>query len=108
MRIPGLQWEARCPQSFTQTRISGTHRLARSRFRYVWPSELDLMARLAGMSLRERWSGWASRSPATAPPRVSLGEDRAGSAQYLSADRASQVAAQATRDRLRSVKLLRV
>jgi hypothetical protein len=27
-------------------------------FRYVWPSELDLMARLAGMSLRERWSGW--------------------------------------------------
>jgi SAM-dependent methyltransferase len=28
-------------------------------FRYVWPSELDLMARLAGMSLRERWAGWA-------------------------------------------------
>jgi SAM-dependent methyltransferase len=27
-------------------------------FRYVWPSELDLMARLAGMALRERWSGW--------------------------------------------------
>jgi SAM-dependent methyltransferase len=27
-------------------------------FRYVWPSELDLMARLAGMGLRERWSGW--------------------------------------------------
>ncbi len=27
-------------------------------FRYVWPSELDLMARLAGMSLRERWGGW--------------------------------------------------
>ena len=26
--------------------------------RYVWPSELDLMARIAGMSLRERWSGW--------------------------------------------------
>jgi Methyltransferase domain len=28
-------------------------------FRYVWPSELDLMARLAGMSLRERWSNWS-------------------------------------------------
>jgi hypothetical protein len=28
-------------------------------FRYVWPSELDLMARLAGMSLRERWSDWS-------------------------------------------------
>jgi SAM-dependent methyltransferase len=27
-------------------------------FRYTWPSELDLMAELAGMTLRERWSGW--------------------------------------------------
>ena len=27
-------------------------------FRYVWPSELDLMAELAGMRLRERWGGW--------------------------------------------------
>lgn len=27
-------------------------------YRFVWPSELDLMARLAGMTLRERWSGW--------------------------------------------------
>lgn len=27
-------------------------------YRYVWPSELDLMARLAGMTLRERWSDW--------------------------------------------------
>jgi SAM-dependent methyltransferase len=33
-------------------------------FRYVWPSELDLMARLAGMTLRERWSGW-EREPFT-------------------------------------------
>jgi hypothetical protein len=33
-------------------------------FRYVWPSELDLMARLAGMTLRDRWSGW-SREPFT-------------------------------------------
>jgi SAM-dependent methyltransferase len=30
-------------------------------FRYVWPSELDLMARLAGMSLRDRWEDWARR-----------------------------------------------
>jgi hypothetical protein len=28
-------------------------------FRHVWPSELDLMARRAGMSLRERWSDWS-------------------------------------------------
>jgi SAM-dependent methyltransferase len=27
-------------------------------FRYVWPAELDLMAKMAGMALRERWSGW--------------------------------------------------
>lgn len=26
--------------------------------RYTWPSEMDLMARLAGMRLRERWGGW--------------------------------------------------
>lgn len=31
-------------------------------FRYVWPSELDLMAKLAGLSLRDRWAGW-DRAP---------------------------------------------
>jgi SAM-dependent methyltransferase len=33
-------------------------------FRYVWPAELDLMARIAGLTLRERWSGW-KREPFT-------------------------------------------
>jgi trans-aconitate methyltransferase len=33
-------------------------------FRYVWPSELDLLARIAGMRLRERWGGWR-REPFT-------------------------------------------
>jgi SAM-dependent methyltransferase len=37
-------------------------------FRYVWPSELDLMARLAGMTLRERWSDW-TRTPFTSDSR---------------------------------------
>ncbi|HSP73392.1 MAG TPA: class I SAM-dependent methyltransferase [Gaiellaceae bacterium] len=37
-------------------------------FRYVWPSELDLMARLAGMRLRGRWSGWR-REPFTSESR---------------------------------------
>ncbi len=32
--------------------------------RYVWPSDLDLMSRLAGMTLRERHSGW-NREPFT-------------------------------------------
>jgi SAM-dependent methyltransferase len=34
-------------------------------FRYAWPSELDLMARLAGLTLTERWAGWR-REPFTA------------------------------------------
>jgi len=33
-------------------------------FRYAWPAELDLMAELGGMTLRERWSGW-KREPFT-------------------------------------------
>jgi SAM-dependent methyltransferase len=37
-------------------------------FRYVWPAELDLMAELAGMRLRERWAGWA-REPFTSDSR---------------------------------------
>ncbi len=37
-------------------------------FRYVWPAELDLMARLAGMALRERWGDW-DRSPFTSESR---------------------------------------
>jgi SAM-dependent methyltransferase len=46
-------------------------------FRYVWPSELDLMARIAGMTLRERWSGW-TREPFTSDSRshVSVWEKR--------------------------------
>jgi len=28
------------------------------RLRYAYPPELDLMARLAGLRLRERWGGW--------------------------------------------------
>jgi len=37
-------------------------------FRYAWPSELDLMAQLAGMRLRDRWSGW-KREPFTSDSR---------------------------------------
>jgi SAM-dependent methyltransferase len=37
-------------------------------FRYVWPSELDLMARIAGMTLRDRWQDW-QRTPFTAESR---------------------------------------
>ena len=37
-------------------------------FRYVWPSELDLMAQSAGLELRERWAGW-KREPFTSESR---------------------------------------
>ncbi|WP_367322332.1 class I SAM-dependent methyltransferase [Streptomyces sp. HUAS ZL42] len=48
-------------------------------FRYVWPAELDLMARLAGMRLRDRWEDW-SRLPFTGESRkhVSVWEKPAG------------------------------
>jgi SAM-dependent methyltransferase len=48
-------------------------------FRYVWPSELDLMARLAGLRLRERWADWHG-SPLTEESRshVSVWDKPAG------------------------------
>jgi hypothetical protein len=47
------------------TLADGAYELLSVPFRYVWPSELDLMARLAGLKLRERWGGW-EREPFTA------------------------------------------
>src|ERR1035438_6259015 len=46
-------------------------------FRYVWPAELDLMAQLAGLQLRDRWAGWG-REPFTSESRqhVSIWEKR--------------------------------
>jgi SAM-dependent methyltransferase len=56
-------------QQFTSTHVTvsadGTGQFRRLLFRYAWPAELDLMARIAGMELRHRWSGW-DRSPLTA------------------------------------------
>ena len=46
------------------TIVDGTLERNSIPFRYVWPAELDLMAELAGMTLRERWSGW-QREPFT-------------------------------------------
>jgi SAM-dependent methyltransferase len=44
--------------------VDGAWEVGSTPFRYVWPAELDLMARLAGMRLRERWSDW-NRAPFT-------------------------------------------
>jgi len=59
--------------------IDGRWGLSSMPFRYVWPTELDLMAELAGMRLRERWAGW-QREPFTADSRghVSVWEKPAG------------------------------
>jgi hypothetical protein len=48
-------------------------RLRPVRIRYAWPSELDLMARLAGLELRDRWGGWdRSRFTASSGAHVSV------------------------------------
>jgi SAM-dependent methyltransferase len=46
------------------SKVDGAFEESSVPLRYVWPSELDLMARLAGMTLRERWGGWR-REPFT-------------------------------------------
>ncbi|MYT27644.1 MULTISPECIES: class I SAM-dependent methyltransferase [unclassified Streptomyces] len=42
--------------------VDGRGRYRSIPFRYVWPAELDLMAQLAGLRLRERWAGWAGEA----------------------------------------------
>jgi SAM-dependent methyltransferase len=48
--------------------IDGELKTFSSPHRYVWPSELDLMAQLAGLTLRERWSDW-NRAPFSSDSR---------------------------------------
>jgi SAM-dependent methyltransferase len=53
--------------------IDGSVETTPTEMRYAWPAELDLMARLAGMRLEDRWGGWR-REPFTAlsPSHVSV------------------------------------
>ena len=55
-------------QQFTSTHVTvaadGSGQFRRLPFRYAWPAELDLMARIAGLRLQHRWSGW-DRAPLT-------------------------------------------
>ena len=44
--------------------VGGAYERTSMPFRYAWPAELDLMAELAGMRLRERWASWR-REPFT-------------------------------------------
>jgi SAM-dependent methyltransferase len=56
-------------QQFTSNHVTvsadGKGRFRRIPFRYAWPAEMDLMARIAGLSLKFRWAGW-DRSAFTA------------------------------------------
>jgi SAM-dependent methyltransferase len=56
-------------QEFTSNHVTvsadGTGRFRRIPFRYAWPAEMDLMARIAGMRLEHRWADW-DRSELTA------------------------------------------
>lgn len=52
--------DAASQQVLTQTLVLTEERvrLLPVEIRYAWPSELDLMGRLAGLELEHRWAGW--------------------------------------------------
>jgi SAM-dependent methyltransferase len=56
---------AQITSSHHWTLIDGQWRRSSAPYRYVWPSELDLMGRLAGLRLEHRWAGW-DKAPFTA------------------------------------------
>ena len=53
-----------CASHHYRPQPDGSVRHGRGRFRYLWPSECDLMAQLAGLEPESRWSGW-DRAPFT-------------------------------------------
>ncbi len=64
-------------QEFTSNHVTvspdGTGRFRRIPFRYAWPSEMDLMARIAGLSLKYRWADWyRSKLTAESTKHVSI------------------------------------
>jgi hypothetical protein len=68
----GTSWDAPAASvsAWSHHWIEADGRLVRhsAPYRYVWPSELDLMARIGGFRLRERWAGW-DRAPFTSGSR---------------------------------------
>ena len=62
-----VAWLDQTTQTMSTTQIrfrDGDVRLYPANHRYAWPAELDLMARLAGMGLEQRWASW-KRDPFT-------------------------------------------
>jgi SAM-dependent methyltransferase len=71
----------------TQSLVSHHHHLDGDRtrrfsipFRYVWPSELDLMARIAGLNFVDRWASW-DREPFTNASTTHISVWRQGAAR---------------------------
>jgi SAM-dependent methyltransferase len=65
------EWDALTQQFWShhyQRDPDGRYRRTSAPFRYAWPAELDLMARMAGLQLVERWADW-DRSEFTASSR---------------------------------------
>jgi SAM-dependent methyltransferase len=61
----GIRWYDPTTQRYAEQHVyleDGRVRLNHNRGREIWPGELDLMARLAGLRLRERWADWC-RNP---------------------------------------------
>ena len=61
----------RMPESHFDEWTAQRYATFSSPHRYAWPAELDLMARLAGMTLRERWADW-HRAPFTGESRAHI------------------------------------
>ena len=69
--FPADEWDALTQQFWShhyQREPDGRYRRTSAPFRYAWPAELDLMARMAGLQLVERWADW-DRSEFTASSR---------------------------------------
>jgi hypothetical protein len=68
-----------CYSSVHVRKTNGEFRHLSVPFRYAWPSEMDLMARIAGLELEHRWSDWA-RSAFThlSPRHISVWRKPAG------------------------------
>ncbi|HMJ78560.1 MAG TPA: class I SAM-dependent methyltransferase [Iamia sp.] len=60
--------EAQIAWSHHYRAVDGRFEVFSAPYRHVWPSELDLMARLAGLTRRSRWADW-DRSPFTGESR---------------------------------------
>ncbi len=66
---PGGDQVAVTMGDFAGVPVTGGVRLYPIVCRYRWPAELDLMARIAGLRLSERWGGW-NREPFTSDSRL--------------------------------------